>query len=201
MYQLVTDSNGEVWYQNETRRTRALRRECLTCGTEFRVGPSNKYQFCSRECDRYPCKSCGQEFARPTNRTVYCSDRCKYGEHNCETCGVLFVPTRHTRNRFCSTKCAYKKGAGVGARRYTHEGYVQVKVPIGTPGALKHNWMMEHRYVMQESLGRPLGLHEQVHHKNGRRDDNRIENLELWRKRTQLPGVRASDYHCPGCRC
>lgn len=50
-----------------------------------------------------------------------------------------------------------------------------------------------HHMVMAIALGRPLAPQERVHHKNGIRDDNRIENLELWATLSQPSGQRASD--------
>lgn len=53
-------------------------------------------------------------------------------------------------------------------------------------------WVLEHRIVMEEKLGRYLLSNESVHHKNGVRDDNRFDNLELW-ARYQPAGQRVVD--------
>lgn len=73
----------------------------------------------------------------------------------------------------------------VGDRYPDRNGYILVKM---SDGSRRH----EHRIVYEEFLGRPLVSDETVHHKNGNRSDNGLENLELWFK-GQPAGQRVDD--------
>lgn len=79
-----------------------------------------------------------------------------------------------------------KRGNG-----YIKDGYrLVVADPTCRVGRQKQ--VPEHRLVMERHLGRPLQPFEEVHHKNGRRADNDISNLELWTK-PQPAGQRPED--------
>ena len=75
-----------------------------------------------------------------------------------------------------------------GEWRINFKGYVDRR---GTFSGVRRT-QLQHRVVMEEHLGRPLLRCEEVHHKNGDRADNRLENLEVWNTR-QPKGQRPED--------
>ena len=99
--------------------------------------------------------------------------------------------TNEARANSIKARKGKRGGNNKGERRKCHNGYIEVWKP-NHPNCRSAGYLHEHRYVMSEHLGRPLTRQENVHHINGNREDNRIENLELWT--TQQPsGQRVED--------
>ncbi len=70
-----------------------------------------------------------------------------------------------------------------GGSYVDNNGYKRVK-DIGNPQADKDGFILEHRLVMSRYLGRAIEGSEIIHHRNGNRLDNRIENLEIMNRST-----------------
>jgi HNH endonuclease/CGNR zinc finger len=79
---------------------------------------------------------------------------------------------------------AHRASHGEGQWRPTSDGYLR--------RSFYGELQLQHRWTMEQHLGRPLWPDENVHHKNGNRSDNRLENLELW-SRWQPSGQRVED--------
>ena len=70
---------------------------------------------------------------------------------------------------------------GIGSRKKRVDGYIAVRF-VDHPKSTKDGYIMEHILVMEAVLGRWLKDNECVHHINGKRDDNRKENLMVMTK-------------------
>lgn len=132
------------------------------------------------------CSTCSREFT-PSSRHKNCPS-CR-GEQQKKTCKCGKPMYKNARTcSSCRINVGESNGNWKGGRTRQSKGYIYIAVDI--EGRSKYK--LEHIVVMETHLGRALLQGENVHHINGIRDDNRLENLELWVK-PQPTGVRAKD--------
>ena len=156
----------------------------------------------------YECHQCGRDFERRTHTDRihrFCSKLCwkQYAdihrvsiEITCACCGKKFFEypsnlrqrNKNQKGRYCcSRECRYKLIRGEGhyswKGRYANTfGYIIIRdalIPEEFKPMITCGHILEHRLVMARHLGRCLLVTEAVHHINGVKADNRIENLEI----------------------
>jgi hypothetical protein len=164
---------------------------CERCGVGFQrfKGQEKEHNFCSRQC--YWKSDFHSETVSGANGRRNMSAKAT------EPCGFCGKPvTRYVSTRgevfYCNVQCHADAKRKTQVRQKTSGGYVRIFVGYDHPGATASGHIFEHRKVMQDLLGRPLFKHENVHHINGVRDDNRPENLQLW-STSQPQGQRVAD--------
>lgn len=183
---MATYASTEDYYR---RGRTLLDLTCEHCGSKFKrpKGQERPHAFCSREC--YWTSDYRSQLVARRN---YERNPDALETRPCATCGVDVTRyvSRGQKRFFCSRECRWENHRH--AKQKNAAGYILVFIGKGQPGAGKSGHILEHRLVMQDILGRPLLPEENVHHKNGVKDDNRLENLELW-TRSQPHGQRVED--------
>ena len=102
----------------------------------------------------------------------------KYTTGLCLNCNWKKIGVE-SNNKFKNGKNhpAYK-----GGRNKIKQGYINLLLEKDDPFysmVNKSGYVLEHRYIMAKKIGKPLKISEHVHHLNGKKDDNRIQNLVL----------------------
>lgn len=125
------------------------------------------------------CTQCQREFYESgATHTSLCSS-CRAPKYPCPVCGKIIRTTSATCWE-CRNDARSANGNWRGGKTRHWRGYVLVRVPEHPRAPANRGYVFEHILIMEDHLGRHLKAPERVHHKNGLKDDNRPQNLELW---------------------
>jgi hypothetical protein len=151
--------------------------KCLRCNKSFEAIRENQL-YCSATCQK---REKHKRFRNRYGDNVYMSTSI------CERCKKEYK-TRRRKQKFCSRECASEARTkflsipdclDLASKKLDKNiGYIRVYCPMH-PNANTWGYVYEHRLIMEGLLGRHLKKEEHVHHKNGKRWDNRPENLEV----------------------
>lgn len=189
----------EAEHGRPVSRVPAIDFTCQECGgtfsmensyvTAYRVKFGKDPMYCSRECSalgrrksadekhKANCKNCGKEFYKTRRKgsgTIY---------------NTQALCSRECKNEWVSKVYREKHGLPEITRRIKRN-YAVLRIPAKNGNDVRH--VLEHRYVMEQRIGRELLPEETVHHISGNRLDNRLENLELFSS-NHGPGQRVVD--------
>lgn len=166
-------------------KTTWVKIECMICHRVFYDFSCNHRKYCSRKC---------YEISRTKDKRIkdkdwlykkYVVEKLSLDEVgsilNINPTTVHYWMKKHGIPRRATMGLAENTPNWKGGRNETKDGYIEVYSP-SHPNRYRRKYMLEHRLVMEKHIGRYLCSWETVHHKNGIKDDNRIENLKL------LPG-------------
>ena len=112
----------------------------------------------------------------------------KHADKPCTACGKKFRP-KSTTSKYCSRRCLWNQNGGRNRKSESWwlnlRGYIEGRIWVNG----EQRRVKQHRWIMERHIGRQLNPNEVVHHINGNKTDNRLENLEL------MPFGKHSELH------
>ena len=163
-----------------------------TCGKACAKSRAGKYQRPTLPPNA-TCTMCGKAFRRPPSHVVrvaepMCSSRCNGKRRAAD---LIKVPNvgRWSDERKAKQRArmkgennhAWKGGVTYSRGKGNYKGARYVRCPSAFLGmARKDGYVMEHRLIVAQAIGRCLTRRETVHHENHKPRDNRLENLALF---------------------
>jgi hypothetical protein len=203
--------NGSMIYWSRRRGEKVLVR-CGNCGCQrwlyIQNATTKTFTGLCYECSRIALRKHTGIETLPNGSVIFWDERDNTGQNGnipvkCGICGkVRPVSADRVPSTGFTGYCVDCARTGPRSHfwkngRIQHQsGYILVRLTPDHPFycmADSHHLVPEHRLIMAEHIGRPLRDNEIVHHKNGIKNDNRLENLELLHRHLHHTGFKPDE--------
>ena len=154
-------------------------RNCLNCSNIFSPRRTSNI-YCCRSCQTHHLRTLGKIVPKP-KQGVVC--QCLYCKES------FYVPTYRSKSaKYCSRKCSALHKPEIGQRARENSPITRRSRALKAQGSAPKKYktiavggkqVREHRWAMEQHLGRKLESWEHVHHKDGNHLNNALENLEV----------------------